>query len=180
MRTTESQNLSSQIPCPTFTPTAILGNPTALQDLLDWCVTDTRCEEYYGQVITEKLDLFDTLFQVTTHSYSGTLYLESPLVQLCDGNYTWNQMIMLQWIRSLKLDILERGKTCNEGDQPIGYNNVTNELSCGDIPWLQSAQIGGFNALGLTIEILIVILLVIVTAVQIWTFQRRSKAINNT
>jgi len=173
VETCMGQNLSSIVPYPTFTPTPILNNPAALEVLREWCALDSRCSEQYGQSITAKQGLFNTLFQTTTHSFSGTLYLESPLIEFVfANNMTWEQVNMLLFVNTLRLDILEKGRSCNEGETNI-VNPETQEIDCSDLPWTQQAEVAGFNALGLAIEIAIFIVVIIAIVLQIWNFVRR-------
>lgn len=166
------QNLSDVVPCPSFTPVPIIGNPAALEILREWCTSDSRCAEQYGQVITAKPEVFNTLFQSTTHSFTGTLFLQSPLIEkICAMNMTWEQVNELLWIVFLRLDILERGRSCYEGKTPM-IDSETNEITCKDLPWSQEAEIRGFNSLGLAIEIAIFVVVVISIVLQIWNFVR--------
>jgi len=167
------QNLSIIVDCPTFTPTPIIGNPIALEMLREWCAADPRCAEQYGQSIAPNQALFNTLFQSTTHSYSGTLYLESPLIEdTC--NKTFEYVNREQWVRSMRLDILERGRACHEGET----NDIVDDsgdIICSDLPWNQCTDVNGFNTLGLAIEIAIFVVVLIAITTQIWTFIRRRK-----
>jgi len=167
-----TQNLSSIVSCPTFVDIPIYGSPGALEILRGWCVADNRCAELYGQSITAKENLFNTLFQTTTHSFTGTLYLQSPLIEkVCANNMTWEDVNILLWQLILRVDILERGRSCYEGETPLV--NATGQISCEDLPWAEEAAVSGFNALGLAIEIAIVIVLSIAIVTQIWSFARR-------
>ena len=169
--TVVGQNLTSPIACPTITPTPIIGNPIALEILREWCAADVRCAEQYGQTTAPNQALFNTLFLTTTHSYTGTLYLESPLLQdIC--NITYENVNQEQWVRSMILDIMERGRSCNEG-QTNAIIDDSGEIECTDLPWTQCVNVNGFNTLGLAIEIAIFVVVLIAIVTQIWTFVRR-------
>lgn len=164
--------LDSIIPCPTFVPTPLTANPTAIEELRTWCAAVPECSEKYGQSITPKVDLFETLFQTTTESFTPPLYLESPVLDLLCGNITYRQFMTKTWPSYLLKDILDRGLACNEGKTPL-KNPDTGEIYCGDFPWTQVASISGFSFLGLTIEILIFVLLLIAIAFFVLNYTKK-------
>lgn len=171
---TRGQSITDIISCPPLSMTPIMGNPAALEELRQWCASDSRCSVQYGQSIIANPEIFNLLFQTTTDSFSGTLYLESPLIEkICYNNMTWLDVNILIWKLILRLDILERGRSCNEGETPDVVDSVTGEIICNDLPWNQQTSTSGFNALGLGIEIAIFVVVVIVIVLQIWTFIRR-------
>lgn len=168
------QNLSSIVACPLFTPIPIMGNPPALEMLREWCAADPRCAEQYGQSISPNPTLFNMLFQDTTHSFTPPLYLQSPLIEKICPNMTWEEVNMMFWVVILRLDILERGRSCSEGQVPDILDEDDN-IVCSDLPWTQCVNMNGFNVLGLAIEIAIFVLVLITIVIQMWSFIRRRK-----
>jgi len=165
------QNLTLPIECPAFTPTPIIGNPAALEILREWCADDERCAQQYGQLTAPNQPLFNTLFLTTTHTYTGTLFLESPLLEaICNISYV--NVNINEWVRTLLIDITERGRSCKEG-QTNAIINEDGDIECRDLPWTQCINVNGFNALGLAIVILIFIVGLINIVTQIWIFIRK-------
>ena len=171
----DTQSIDDIIPCPVFVPTALEGNPVAFEALRSLCESNLECAEKYGQSITSKPELFETLFQTTTMSFSEPLYLESPLIEkICANNMTWREVNNLLFPDYLLLDLLRRGNACAEG-QTYLLDVSSGKVYCGDLPWVQKGSVVGQSAVLIGIGALILIIALMALAFSVLSFvEKRS------
>jgi len=174
----EGQTIDDIVPCPNITPTVLAGNPIALEELRSICASDHECAEKFGQSITPKPALFETLFQTTISSFTAPLYLESPLIEkICADNMTWREVNDLLFKDYMLLDLLRRGNACAEGQTSL-LDPSTDKVYCGDLPWVQKSSVAGSNAvlIGISILLLIIGLMALMFSVMSFVNSRKESA----
>lgn len=151
--------------------TALAGDPTALETLRQWCTSDPRCSELYGQDGAPNLALFTFLFQTTLTAPVSSVFLETPLFDLL-CNKTSEQFLMAGWVLLLVNQMLDAA-VCDVNERPVLDPTASGGVNCVCQPGKTCDSDSGSLVVGIIILVAVVVALVVQFGVVMWNRTRQ-------
>lgn len=107
-----------------FSPTLLVGNMAAYQELMDLCSADTSCAQNYGLTQVQDLDKFTHLLEIADPFPGDPNYLENAMVYTIYGNHTPREIGNYIKLLEMRVAILNRSDVCT-GDEYASPINGT-------------------------------------------------------
>lgn len=154
-----------------FVPTPLLGNRSAFQDLLEICIMDPSCAEITGQALTQNLDTFIHIIQLTSPFETDPPELESGCIDFVFSKTleeVCNKMTQLV----IENAFLKSHFVCGINERPRLHPELNNTIKCEPLPG--RSNIDNFNISAVAIFVLVaafILLLIVVIkkAYILWT-----------
>jgi hypothetical protein len=157
-----------------FVPTPLLGDKTAFQLLLDICAADPSCAEITGQSVTQNLDTFIHIIQLTSPFESDPPVLESACVD-CVFNKTLQEICDKITQLLIENAFLKSHFVCGLNERPRLSGGMNETIKCEPLPGRAQVDNVNISALAIFVLILALILLALVAAKKTyiaWTHSR--------
>jgi hypothetical protein len=157
-----------------FVPTPLLGDKDAFQQLLDICVADSSCAEAMGQSLTQNLDTFIHLVQLTSPFESDPHSLESACVDFV-FNRTLDQVCDKMTQLLIENAFLKSHFVCGLNERPRLHGDMNETIKCEPLPG--RAQVDNVNISAVAIFVLVAALVLLIVVVVkkayiMWTHSR--------
>jgi hypothetical protein len=158
-----------------FTPTSLLANEEGFQDLLDVCLESPSCAEHTGQSVTQNLEVFIHIIQVTKPFLSDPPFVESGCV-----DFVFNRTLeeVCNEITRLRIEnaLLKSNLPCglNERLRISGEDNDT--LKCEPLPGRAQTDNIDISSIAIFVLVAAFLLLVIVVAKKAYVMWLHSNA----
>jgi hypothetical protein len=161
-----------------FIPTSLLANPDGFQELLDICVASPSCAEHTGQSVTQNLETFIHIIQVTSPFLSDPPYVESGCV-----DFVFNQTLqeVCDEITRLRIEnaLLKSNLPCGLNERLRLSGDLNDTLQCEPLPG--RAQTDNIDISSIAIFVLVaafvlMIVVVVKKAYLMWIHSRSKVA----
>lgn len=157
-----------------FTPTSLLGNEAGFQELLDVCAASPSCAEHTGQSVTQNLEVFIHIIQVTKPFLSEPPFVESGCVDFV-FNHTLEEVC--DEITQLRIEnaLLKSNLPCglNERLRLTGDNDT---LKCEPLPGRAQTDNIDISSVAIFVLVAAFLLLVIVVVKKAYVMWVHSNA----
>lgn len=158
-----------------FTPTSLLGNEEGYQTLLDICLESPSCAEHTGQSVTQNLEVFIHIIQVTKPFLSDPPYVESGCV-----DFVFNQTLeeVCNEITRLRIEnaLLKSNLPCGLNERLRLGGEDNNTLKCEPLPGRAQKDNIDISSLAIFVLVAAFLLLIIVVAKKAYVMWVHSNA----
>ena len=158
-----------------FMPTALLGDKNAYQQLLDICAADPSCAEATGQSVTQNLDTFIHIIQITSPFEGDPTSLESACIDFV-FNRTLDQVCDKMTQLLIENAFLKSHFVCGLNERPRLHGDMNETIKCEPLPGRGQVDNVNISAVAIFVLVAAFLLLVIVVVKKAYIMWAHSRS----